>query len=214
MRAALCLALVACSPPATSDAPVAPAPPDELDARCVEAPAHALAILADGTCPWALVLSDSSGLAVHELAKASPRAFAVVPPPGCEVGCEWRGLVTEVGPVLVATRPSRISETAEEAWVGAALGGVKLLFAPLWYDRSALGDVTPLGPSHTLAPWVCGKELVLAPEPRLAGAAAEEPSEGLRAAAGAYAITGDELVRSGPAEPRLTNCVRVAVDLP
>lgn len=209
------IALAACNPPAMSDAAVAPTPPAEDDARCVDAPAGALAILADATCPWALVPSDRSGLALHELAKASPRALAVAAPAGCEAGCEWRGAVTEVGPVVVATRASRLREGAEEAFVGAALGGATLRFAPLWYDRSAIGDATPLGPSHALVPWVCGKELVLAAQARLAGADAEEPSAGLVAAAGVYTLVGDELQRSGPApDPRLGTCTLLAVDLP
>lgn len=217
MRASVGLAaLLACNPPAAGDAAVMPTPPEQSDARCVEPPATALAVLADATCPWALVPTDrpdAGAVALQELAKAAPRALAVAVPDGCADGCAYSGLVTEVGPVVVATRASKLREGAEEAYVGAALGGATIRFAPLWYDRSAVGDATPLGPSMTLAPWICEKELVLAAQPRLAGAA-EEASEGLRAAAGVYAIVGEELVRSGPARPRLDGCTRVAVELP
>ena len=213
-RAALGLAsLVACNPPATNDGAVAPMPPDETDARCVEPPPAALAVLSDGTCPWALVPGDRSELMLRELAKAAPRALAVVVPDGCEAGCEYRGQMTESGPVVVATRASGLREGAEAAYVGAALGGATIRFTSLWFDRAAFGDATPLGPSHGLVPWVCGTDLVLAIAPRLAGADAEEPSDGLRAAEGVYTIVGDELQRSGPANV-LAGCTRVAVDAP
>lgn len=206
--------LLACNPPAARDAPAGPTPPaGEVGARCVEPPASALAILADETCPWALVPSDRSGLALHELATAAPRAVAVAEPDECAGRCEWRGVMSAAGPVVVAWRASKLREGAEVAYVGAALGGTTVRFVPLWVDRPAVGDGTPLGPSLALAPWVCGEELVLAPAPRLAGAGAEEPSAGLLAAAGVYGIEGDELVRRGPA-PELGGCTRAAVELP
>lgn len=218
---------LACNPPAARDAPADAKPPAEVGARCVEPPGSALAVLADETCPWALVPSDRSGLALHELAGAAPRAFAVAAPAECAGearsnaagepvlagGCEWRGVMSAAGPVVVATRASKLREGAEQAYVGAALGGTTVRFVPLWVDRPALGDGTPLGPSLALAPWVCGEELVLVPTPRLAGATAEEPSAGLLAAAGVYALEGEELVRRGPA-PDLGGCARVAVELP
>lgn len=213
-RALACVWLAACSnPPAARDAPAGPTPPAEAASPCAEPPANALAVLADETCPWALVPSDRSGLALVELATAGPRALAVAAPEACAAGCEWRGTTTAVGPVLVAARASRLREGAEAVWVGAALGGTTVRFTPLWVDRSSVGDVTPLGPSLALAPWVCGSELVLAPAPRLAGAGAEEPSDGLRAATGVYAIADDELQRRAAA-PDLGTCTRVAVDLP
>lgn len=217
-RATLGIALlVACNPPAAGDAAGTPMPPEQTDARCVEPPANALAVLADATCPWVLVPTDrpeAGSLALQELAKAAPRALAVAVPDECAAGCEYRGLVTEIGPVVIATRASRLREGAEQAFVGAALGGATIRFVSLWYDRTAFGDATPLGPSLALAPWICGTELVLAGEPRIAGADAEEASEGLGAAAGVYAIKDDELQRSGPALPRLDSCTRVPLELP
>jgi hypothetical protein len=211
---AACGWLAACSTPTGRDAPASPTPPaDAVDSRCSEPPPTALAVLADATCPWVLVPSDRSGLALQELALAAPRAFAVAAPDECADGCGWQGAVTEIGPVMIATRASRISEGAEAAFVGAALGGTTVRFTSLWYDRPALGDATPLGPSHALAPWVCGDRLVLAAQPRLAGAGAEELSDGLRAAAGVYEVSGDELRRSGPV-PDLGACLRVAGPLP
>ncbi len=127
VRATLGIALlVACSPPATGDAPAAQTPPDLTDARCTEAPPTALAVLADATCPWALVPTDRSeagSLVLQELAKAARRALAVAALADCEAGCDYRGLVTEIGPVVIATRASRLREGAEAAYVGAALGG-------------------------------------------------------------------------------------------
>jgi hypothetical protein len=210
---AACGWLVACNPPGAGDGAVAPTPPAEAESRCAEPPPATLALLADETCPWALVPADRSGVVLHELALAGPRALAVVAPPGCGEGCGFRGVVTAIGPIVIATRASRISEGAVEAYVGAAPSGATIRFTPLWFDRSALGDATPLGPSHALAPWICGTDLVLAVAPRLPGAGAEEPSDGLRAAAGVYAIKDDELQRTGPT-PDLGGCMRVAVELP
>jgi hypothetical protein len=116
--------------------------------------------------------------------------------------------------VVLATRHDPASELADAAFIGAALGGGTLRFAPLWYGASARGDNTDLGPSYALVPWACEGALVLAIGGRLPGARAEEPARVLEAAAGVYAIADEELRRTDQAMPALTGCTRVPLELP
>jgi hypothetical protein len=211
MRALALAALLACNPPATRD--VAPAAPVAVppEPACAAPPATALAYLADRTCPWVLV-PEAGALALRELAPAGGRVLAVVPPEDCE-RCSYTGSLTDAGPVLLAVREGGASAMPEAVFVGAALGGPTLRFAPLWFGPSAVGDATRLGPSHALAPWLCGQTLVLAPAARLPGAQAEEPGPAVLAAAGAYAVEAEALRRRAPL-PDLQACTRVPLELP
>lgn len=204
----------ACTPPPTVTTTAAPSPASEPPTPCTPTPAEALAYLVDGTCPWVLV-GDAPAMTLRRTDVTEPPSIGVVPPEECAGRCSFRGVVTALGPVLLAVRADPNSELADAAFVGAALGGRTLRFAPLWFGRPAVGDSTLQGPPYALAPWVCGDRLVLLPWPRLPGAANEEASTGLRAAAGVYELAGDELRRADrPVPEDMKQCTRLPLELP
>ncbi|MDC0722537.1 hypothetical protein [Nannocystis bainbridge] len=182
----------------------------------------------DRTCPWVLFKTDEGPLAVRPLGRgeaAPPHVRApvpVVPPAACRP-CRWSGVVTPVGPILLAVRPSADSELAAEAWIGAGMPPsprvdvepAPLVFAPLWFGQPGFGDSTLQGPAWALAPRLCGRELVLLPTPRLPGAGAEEPPPALVRAAGVYAAAGSELLRQDvPIPSDMSNCTAIPLELP
>ena len=205
----------ACVPPPAEVTTAAPSPTPEPGPACTPPPAEALAYLTDTTCPWVLVPGDMSELSLRRTDLLAAPALGVALPEGCAGGCRFSGVVTPLGPLLLAVRADPNSELAAAAFIGAALGGRTLRFAPLWYGRPVLGDSTPQGPAHTLAPWICDDMLVLRPGPRLPGATSEEPSAALREAAGVYEVVEDELRRADRPVPEDTKqCTRVPLELP
>lgn len=208
-RAALASAALACGTPATVETPTPPPSVVSADPACEAPPADALASLPSSTCPWLLV-PDQGGLALRP---PSGPTLRVEPPQACRP-CRFSGAVTDVGPLVLATRPAPTSELADAAWLGASDGSA-LLFAPLWLDRPALGDSTLLGPPYALAPYLCGDALVLWPEARLPGARGEDPSPALLRARGAYRARDGELARLDEhALTDMSNCTRAPVDAP
>ncbi|PCC71182.1 hypothetical protein SAMN02745121_04854 [Nannocystis exedens] len=188
---------------------------------------HDRADMPDRTCPW--VLYEKAGeLAVRPLGRgeaAPPHVRApvpVLPPAGCRP-CRWSGVVTPVGPILLAVRPSADSELAAEAWLGAGMPPsprvdvepAPVVFTPLWFGQPGFGDSTLQGPPWALAPRLCGRSLVLLPTPRLPGAGVEEPPPALVRAAGIYAAAGGELLRQdAPVPADMSNCTAVPLELP
>jgi hypothetical protein len=205
----------ACAPTPAEVTTAEPAPIPEPGPSCAPTPAEALAYMTDATCPWVLVPGDMSEMILRRTDAAPSLALEVVPPEDCAGRCRFHGALTSLGPLLLAVRADPNSELADAAFVGAALGGRTLRFAPLWFGRPVLGDSTLQGPAHALVPWVCGDTLVLLPGPRLAGAASEEPPTALRAAAGVYELAGDELRRADrPVPEDIEQCIRVPLELP
>ena len=205
----------ACAPPPAQVITVAPRPTPEPGPACTPPPVEALAYLADTTCPWVLVPGDMSQLSLRRTDLVAAPALSVAPPEECAGRCRFSGAVTSLGPLLLAVRAGPNSELADAVFIGAALGGRTLRFAPLWYGRPVLGDSTPQGPAYALAPWVCDGMLVLRPGSRLPGAASEEPSAALREAAGVYEVVEDELRRADRPVPEDTKqCTRVPLELP
>lgn len=205
--------LAACNPPVREPVGVPAAPGHAPGPSCVATPDTAVAQVAGFPCPWALVPGEGPTLWLRSGSSADSRSLSVVVPEACAGRCDFTGTGSTLGPVLLATHREPGSEQVDAAFVGAALGGEVVRFAPLWFGLAARGDSTTLGPSHTLAPWVCGEALVLAVEGRLPASEAEEPVAGLLNAAGVYTLRGDELQRSDPAPP-LRGCARVPVELP
>jgi hypothetical protein len=203
----------ACNPPVVEPASVPPPPVVAAGPVCAPPPAVALALLTDAPCPWILV-PDGVALALRSTEVGASRSLVVEPPGSCAGRCEFTGVGSALGPVLLATRGDTAGEVIEAAYVGASLGGGVVRFAPLWFGRAARGDSTELGPSHTLAPWVCGEVLVLAVEGRLPASDAEEPADGLVRAAGVYGLGDDELRRTDVSPPNLEECTRVPLELP
>ncbi len=208
-RAALASVALACGTPATVDTPTLPPSVSPAAPACEAAPPNAIASLAAPTCPWLLV-REQDGLVLRP---PSGPPLRVEPPPRCSP-CRFSGSVTTAGPLVLATRPSPASELADDAWLGAS-DGTTLLFTPLWLDRPALGDSTPLGPPYALAPYLCGDALVLWPEARLPGARAEDPSPALLRARGAYRARDGELARlDEPAPTDMSACTRAPIEAP
>lgn len=206
--------LVACNPPVREVVGV-PAPPVvAAGPACAPPPAAALALLADAPCPWVIVPGDRSELTLRSSDMASARSLGIAAPEACAGRCDFTGTVTAIGPLLLATHRDPASELVDAAFVGAALGGEVVRFAPLWFGLAAHGDSTALGPSHALVPWVCGDALVLAVEGRLPAAGAEEPAAALLRAAGMYGPGDDELRRVERPAPALSGCTRVPLELP
>ena len=203
-----------CNPPAREAALVPAAPVAPTGPSCAPTPAGALALVAGEPCPWVLVAGEAA--AAPMLRSGDPnsgRNLSVAVPDECAGRCEFTGTSSALGPVLLATRSDPTGERVEAAFVGVALGGDVVHFAPLWFGLAARGDSTTLGPSHALAPWVCGEQLVLAVEGRLPASAAEEPVAGAVRAAGVYTLRDDELQRTDEAPP-LRGCTRVPLELP
>ena len=208
-------AVAACTPTPAEVTTAEPGPIPEPGHSCAPTPAEALAYLTDATCPWVLVPGDAAEMTLRRTDAPPSLALAVVPPEDCAGRCRFRGVVSSLGPLLLAVRADPNSELADAAFLGAALGGRTLRFAPLWFGRPVLGDSTLQGPAHALVPWVCGDALVLMPGPRLAGATSEEPPTALRAAAGVYELAGDELRRADrPVPEDMKQCIRVPLEVP
>ena len=206
--------LAACSPPVREVVAVPAAPVVAAGPSCTPPPDAALALLADAPCPWVLVPGDRSELALRSSDLASARSLAVAAPDACGGRCEFTGTVTAIGPLLLAAHRGPASDRVDAAFVGAALGAEVVRFTPLWFGLAARGDGTALGPSHALAPWVCGDALVLAVEGRLPAASAEEPAAALLRAAGVYEQGDDELRRVERPAPALSGCTRAPLELP
>ncbi len=203
----------ACTPPPTETTTAAPIPAPAP--ACTPVPAEALAYLTDATCPWVLVPGEGPVWTLRRTDAAGAPTLAVTPPEDCAGRCSFSGAVTALGPVLLAVRADPLGELADAAFVGAAPGGRTLRFAPLWFGRPASGDSTLQGPVYALAPWVCEDSLVLTPEPRLPGAASEEPTTALKQAGGVYELAGDELRRVDRPVPKdMKQCTRIILELP
>lgn len=214
-RGALLALLCACTPPPTETTTAAPIPAPAPAPACTPVPAEALAYLADATCPWVLVPGEAPALTLRRTDAAAAATLEVTPPEECQGRCSFSGAVTALGPVLLVVRADPHSELPDAAFVGAALGGRTLRFAPLWFGRPALGDSTLQGPAYALAPWVCDDKLVLTPGPRLPGAASEEPPTALRQASGVYEVADDELRRAQrPVPEDMKRCTRIPLELP
>lgn len=206
---------VDCTPPPAELITAAPGPTPVAVVECMPVPAETLAYLADGTCPWVLVPGEGLAMTLRRTDGTEAPSVDVVAPEGCAGRCSYSGAVTALGPVLLAVRADPNSELADAAFVGAALGGRTLRFAPLWFGRPSVGDSTLQGPAHALAAWVCGDSLVLMPGARLPGAASEEASRALREAAGVYELADEELRRADrPVPEDMKQCTRIPLELP
>lgn len=209
------LASTGCNPPVREAVGVPTAPVVPAGPSCAPTPAGALALVNDEPCPWVLVAGEAAAPPMLRSGDpASGRSLSVAVPDECAGRCEFTGTSSALGPVLLATRSDPAGERVEAAFVGVALGGDVVHFAPLWFGLAARGDSTVLGPPHTLAPWVCGDALVLAVEGRLPASEAEEPVPGIVRAAGVYALLNDQLQRSDRVAPTLRGCTRVPLELP
>ncbi len=206
---------VACTPPPAELVTATPGPMPVAVVECTPVPAETLAYLADGTCPWVLVPGEGLAMTLRRTDGTEAPSVDVVAPEVCAGRCSFSGAVTALGPVLLAVRADPNSELADAAFVGAALGGRTLRFAPLWFGRSAVGDSTLQGPVHALVAWVCGDSLVLMLGARLPGAASEEAPRALREAAGVYELADEELRRADrPVPEDMKQCTRIPLELP
>lgn len=203
----LALAAVACSSPSPTPAegkvaaPTVPPSPADEDAGCQ--PMTAVGVWArvdDGACGWEL-RDDADGLALHGLGSQAPPVVRVPTPPGCaERTCVFHGAVTSAGPLLLAVVPSDESEMPSDVQLGVA-HGEQMSFVSLWEGAgpSVVTDLTPVGPAHALAPFICGESLALLVVERLDAAPGLRPPQRL-------------LARQGRVEPSALDTVVGEVD--
>jgi hypothetical protein len=108
--------------------------------------------------------------------------------------CELWGVHDELGPVVLASVRGPESEVPIQVYVGWVEGD-RLVFSPTWFGLPSVVDHTRVGPPWALAPHDCRGGVVLLPAPRLPEAAAEQPTEALRAAAGRWTLEAGELAQ-------------------
>lgn len=209
-------ALVACSPPSTTQSEGKPAPravAPEVDPACRPSPgAGAWARFSGGRCEWELrqegeaaagepASADASPtLVLASLARGGPPpARGPVPEPCRTRTCVYHGTLTDAGPVLVAVVPSPSSEMPSDVLV-VVPHGEQLGWTSLWEGAGepVESDFTVVGPAHALAPFVCGGALALLSVPRLDMVGLDPPAT-LRAREGR--LDAAALVRGGEAKP-------------
>lgn len=210
-------ALVACSPPSTTQAEGKPAPravaPDADPAACRRSPgAGAWARFSGGQCDWELrqegepAAGEPAGpeasptLVLASLAlDAPPPARGPVPEPCRTRTCVYHGTLTAAGPVLVAVVPSPSSEMPSDVLLVVPHGD-RLGWLSLWEGAGepVESEFTVVGPAHALAPFVCGTALALLAVERLDLVGLEPPAT-LRAREGR--LDAAALVRDGEATP-------------
>lgn len=206
-RAGLGLWLVACSPPSTTQAEGKAAPravaPDPEPAVCrPSAGGGAWARFIGAECDWEL-RDEGDRLILSSLAVDAPApARGEVPEPCRTLTCVYHGAWSSAGPVVLAVVPSPHSEMPSDVLLGVT-HGERLVFTSLWEGAGEPvdSDLTPVGPAHALAPFVCGDELALFAVERI-DTVGLPPPESLRAREGrldpAELATG---AASGAAEP-------------
>jgi hypothetical protein len=169
-------------------------------------------MFAGSRCPWELVDSGTSIVLSSLANEAPPPASGVAPEVCAQRPCRFEGYSTGLGPFIVVTVSGASSEMPDGVWLGWTQGGV-LGFVDAWEDAGPdeYSDATNLGPSHTLAPHQCGKQLALVPVARTNGGAEVEAPPSLMARAGVYDVTATGVNKSGEASG---SCVPLPVPLP
>jgi hypothetical protein len=171
-RVGLGLWLVGCSPPSTTQAegkvaPRAVAPDPEPE--CRPSPGGgAWARFTGAECDWEL-RDEGERLILSSLAIDAPAPMRGEVPEPCRTRtCVYHGVWTSVGPLLLAVVPSPQSEMPSDVLLGVAHGD-RLAFTSLWdgAGEPVESDLTPVGPAHALAPFVCGDALALLAVERL-----------------------------------------------
>ncbi len=163
-------------------------PPPAPRCRDVPVPPEAVAVFPGTTCPWMLTL-DGGTLRLTSLALEPEPAKSGAPPEACaRFSCRYEGAYASIGPVVLAIEQSPQSEMPQGLHLGHATEE-NLRFVDLWDGAgpSVMGDFTPLGPAHGLAPYVCDGGLALLIEPRLEPGKRIEPPPELVAREGLYA---------------------------
>lgn len=213
---ALGLGLLACSPPSTTQAEGKPAPravaPDPEPVACRPSPGGgAWARFSGPLCDWEL-REEGEALVLTSLALAAPPpARGEVPEPCRTSTCVYHGTLTAAGPVLLAVVPSAASEMPSDALLLVA-HGEQLVATSLWEGAGppVESDLTPVGPAHALAPFVCGSTLALLVVERLDPVGLPAP-ETLRAREGRL----DPAALAGPAGAvERASCQQVELPVP
>jgi hypothetical protein len=192
---------------------VQPAAPIEAPSPCQDPdPSDALTSFSGLRCPLELV-RHTDGLRLRSLdPRPEAPATGPIPEPCEERPCDWEGVLTPLGPMIVVSVRSPHSEMAEGALLGW-VQGTRLRFVDLWDGAgdSVIGDSTPLGPAFSLAPFACGTDIALFAAPRLDTLEGLEPPDTLSAREGLYTLTGDvPQRRDGSRE----GCQRLFVPVP
>lgn len=200
-------------------ASASPAETVESGPSCATAGEDALAILpaaGPDACPVAVELASGllelraldplEGEDQSEDQSDAREALAVGPGPAdCGeglAGCELFGVLSERGPILLASQRGHESEVPVQVHLGWVVDG-QLRFARSWHGPDSVVDHTRVGPPWALAPFDCDGRIALLPAPRLPEAEVEEPSAELLAHAGVWSVAAedDEPEATPPSEP-------------
>lgn len=214
LAAGTCAGCVGANP--TTDV-VAERPPEESPPpkpACRDAPASlAVAIFPGARCPWVLA-EEGQTLRLLSLDLEPPPVKSGAVPDRCsQFRCRYEGAHASIGPVVLAIETSPQSEMPHGLHLGFA-GGEALEFIDLWEAAGppVLGDSTPLGPAHGLAPYVCDAGLALLVEARLEPAHQIEPPPELVAREGLYT---PDLQTHQPADKLdRSKCDRIPISIP
>ncbi len=115
-------------------------------------------------------------------------------PPSCAgLPCDFHGVVTPAGPVLVIEVPSAQTELPREVWLGL-VGEGQLALIQAWSGPPIQGDAADLGPEWSLEPYLCGDRLALLGVARHEVGASARPPAHIAADEGLVKVTSDGLV--------------------
>lgn len=165
LGAVLVAALAGCSPGAASPPPAglgaADGPDEGTASLCVEpGDEQPLAILAGDGCPWMLEHGEGDELRLRILDATGAVSVGREPPACASLRCDFHGVATTAGPVLVVEVPSVHTELPREIWVGL-VGEGRLELVESWSGPPVQGDAADLGPAWSLEPHVCGDRIGL-----------------------------------------------------
>ncbi|MFO0634174.1 MAG: hypothetical protein U0168_15110 [Nannocystaceae bacterium] len=202
-------------PPEPTEAAAPPAEPKLIAPVCSEVPSPPGVVAqwsAPDGCPMWLALQGermqlSSSSLVPTPTAAGERASCRVAP------CEFEGVMTPLGPMVVVTEPGAQSEVPVGVQLGFVVGLDTLVFVDLWAGAGAavVEDSTALGPGHALVPSQCGTKLGLLARPRLPAAQGQEVPRELLARQGTIELSRKPLtIVPGPA----SGCVPLSLPLP
>jgi hypothetical protein len=206
-------AAMSCAQPGSeSGEPNDPAPAPVGPPACRDAGADLLTAFPGVRCLW--TVSEAGGtVSLTSLDHDAGAAASGAPPAICvQRRCRYDGHFTMIGPLVIVTVASPDSEMPGGAWLGFS-SGAALGFVDLWEDGGdeVWSEGTPLGPSHTLSPVLCGESLGFAAVPRTNAGLHVDPPESLRAREGVYAIQQGTATRTGDLPGQ---CVPVKLPLP
>ncbi len=168
--------------------------------------------LAAQPCDWEL-RDDGDALVLQDLSPGAAAPYRGEAPAGCRAQtCVYHGVMSVVGPMVLAIVPSSESEMPTDVQLGLPHEG-QLVFTSVWEGSgpSVVTDLTRVGPAHALAPFVCDGALALLAVPRLDAGEGALPPQSLRVREGRV----DAAALDAPAGPvERDGCTPVELPVP